>query len=95
MLPGNLVRETLKYDNGVLAIEGKTYNLGDYREVHLFGSGKASVETARAVKAVLGDEGGGGPRRLQLRRRDRRDRGLYELPPGPDGKEHPGPRRSS
>ena len=55
VLPGNLVRETLKYDGGVLMIEGKSYRLGDYREVHLFGSGKASVETARAVKAVLGD----------------------------------------
>ena len=55
VLPGNLVRETLKYDGAVLMIEGKSYRLGDYREVHLFGSGKASVETARAVKAVLED----------------------------------------
>jgi glycerate 2-kinase len=55
VLPGNLVRDTLKYEAGVLAIEGMSYRLGDYREVHLFGSGKASVETARAVKAVLGD----------------------------------------
>ncbi len=55
VLPGNLVRDTLKYDEGVLAIEGKRYRLSDYRGVHLFGSGKASVETARAVKSVLGD----------------------------------------
>jgi hydroxypyruvate reductase/glycerate 2-kinase len=55
VLPGNLVRDTLRYEAGVLTIEGKTYRLGDYRGVHLFGSGKASVETARAVKAVLGD----------------------------------------
>ena len=54
-LPGNLVRDTLRYEAGVLTIEGKSYRLGDYREVHLFGSGKASVETARAVKAILGD----------------------------------------
>lgn len=60
VLPVNLVRETLKYDGGVLTIEEKTYNLGDYREVHLFGSGKASVETARAVKAVLGERVTGG-----------------------------------
>lgn len=55
VLPGNLVRETLQYERGLLSIEGKSYRLDDYRGVHLFGSGKASVETARAVKAVLGD----------------------------------------
>ena len=55
VLPGNLVRDTLKYEAGVLTIEGKSYRLGDYRGVHLYGSGKASIETARAVKAVLGD----------------------------------------
>jgi hydroxypyruvate reductase/glycerate 2-kinase len=54
-LPGNLVRDTLKLEGDVLTIEGKGYRLGDYRGVHVFGSGKASVETARAVKAVLGD----------------------------------------
>lgn len=60
VLPGNLVRDTLKYEAGVLTIEEKAYPLGDYREVHLFGSGKASIETARAVKAVLGDRVTGG-----------------------------------
>ena len=55
VLPGNLIRETLRYEAGVLTIEGESYRLGDYRGVYLFGSGKASVETARAVKAVLGD----------------------------------------
>jgi glycerate 2-kinase len=55
VLPENLVRDTLRYETGVLAIEGKSYRLSDYRGVHLFGSGKASVETARAVGAVMGD----------------------------------------
>lgn len=55
VLPGNLVRDTLKYEAGVLTIEERSYRLGDYRGVHVFGSGKASIETARAVKAVLGD----------------------------------------
>ena len=54
-LPGNLVRDVLRYEGGALTIEGKSYRLGDYRGVHVFGSGKASVETARAVQAVLGD----------------------------------------
>jgi glycerate 2-kinase len=55
VLPGNLVRETLKVEGGDLKIEGKSYRLSDYRNIHVFGSGKASIETARAVKAVLGD----------------------------------------
>jgi hydroxypyruvate reductase/glycerate 2-kinase len=59
-LPGNLVQDALRVEAGVLTIEGKSYRLGDYRGVHLFGSGKASVETARAVKAVLGDRLTGG-----------------------------------
>ena len=60
VLPGNLVREILKYEAGVLSIEGKAYRLDGCRGVHLFGSGKASVETARAVKAVLGERVTGG-----------------------------------
>lgn len=55
VLPGNLVRDTLRYEAGFLMIEGKSYRLGDYGGVHVFGSGKASVETARAVGAVMGD----------------------------------------
>jgi hypothetical protein len=55
VLPGNLVRDTLKYKADILTIEGEKYRLGDYRGVHVFGSGKASIETARAVKSVLGD----------------------------------------
>ncbi len=55
VLPENLVRDALRYEAGVLMIEGKGYRLSDYRGVHLFGSGKASVETARTVGAVMGD----------------------------------------
>jgi len=60
VLPGNLVRDTLKYEAGLLTIEGKSYRLADYRGVHVFGSGKASIETARAMKSVLGDRVTGG-----------------------------------
>ncbi len=60
VLPDNLVREVLKFEAGVLTIEGETYDLKGCRGVYLFGSGKASVETARAVKAVLGGRVTGG-----------------------------------
>jgi glycerate 2-kinase len=59
-LPGNLVRDALRVEAGVLSIEGKPYRLADYRGVYVFGSGKASVETARAVKALLGERVTGG-----------------------------------
>lgn len=60
VLPGNLVREAITYGDGVLTLEGKRYDLAACRSVHLFGSGKASVETARALKALLGDRVAGG-----------------------------------
>ncbi len=54
-LPANMVREKLSYKQGVLEIEGKSFALPEDRGVHLFGSGKAAVETARAVKEILGE----------------------------------------
>jgi glycerate 2-kinase len=53
-LPGNLVRDALSCEAGILSVGGKAYRLADYRGVHVFGSGKASVETARAVQGLLG-----------------------------------------
>lgn len=55
-LPSNMVREKLKLEQDVLTIEGKSFALPKNRGVHLFGSGKAAVETARAVKEILGDK---------------------------------------
>jgi hydroxypyruvate reductase/glycerate 2-kinase len=54
-LPGNMVREKLSYEPGVLSIEGKSFSLAGGRGIHLFGSGKAAIETARAVKEILGE----------------------------------------
>jgi hydroxypyruvate reductase/glycerate 2-kinase len=53
-LPANLVREKLSCENGILKIEGKSFSIPEDRGIHLFGSGKAAVETARAVKEILG-----------------------------------------
>ncbi len=55
-LPSNMVREKLKLEQDVLKIEGKSFTLPKNRGVYLFGSGKAAVETARAVKEILGDK---------------------------------------
>lgn len=53
-LPANLVREKMTYENGILKIEGKSFSVPEDRGIHLFGSGKAAVETARAVREILG-----------------------------------------
>jgi hydroxypyruvate reductase/glycerate 2-kinase len=55
-LPTNMVREKLKLERGALKIAGKTFMLPEGRGVHLFGSGKAAVETARAVREMLGEK---------------------------------------
>ncbi len=55
-LPANMVREKLDYRDGVLVIEGQSFSVPEERGAHLFGSGKAAVETARAVKELLGDK---------------------------------------
>jgi glycerate 2-kinase len=52
--PGNLVRDALRCEEGVLYVEGQSYRPADYRGVYVFGSGKAVVETARAVQGLLG-----------------------------------------
>ena len=54
-LPASMVREKLSYEQGVLRIEGKGFTLSEDRGIHLFGSGKAAIETARAVKEILGE----------------------------------------
>jgi len=53
-LPANLVRDKLNYKDGILTIEGRSFSVPEDRGIHLFGSGKAVVETARAVKDILG-----------------------------------------
>ncbi len=53
--PASMVREKLKLEQDVLKIDGKGFRLPDGRGIHLLGSGKAAVETARAVKELLGD----------------------------------------
>lgn len=53
VLPGNLIRESARLEEDCLLIRGKRYDLKDYRGIHLLGSGKASVEMARAVKGII------------------------------------------
>ncbi|MEW6379661.1 MAG: glycerate kinase [bacterium] len=53
VLPENLIKSSVKYQNGDLLIGKNTYHLHDYRRIYLFGSGKASGEMVRALHEVI------------------------------------------
>lgn len=53
VLPGDLIRESVKLEQNNLLIQDKKYNLNDYQGIHILGSGKASVEMAKAIKGII------------------------------------------
>jgi len=52
--PLNVIKNALTYKKGVLSVYNKQYNLNAFKDVYVFGSGKASVEMAKAILPVLG-----------------------------------------
>ncbi len=60
VLPVNLIREALRLEGDDLVVEGKRYRLDDYRRIFIFGSGKASLEMAKAAETILGERVSGG-----------------------------------
>ena len=55
VMPKNLIPSALGYHDNVLTIENQSFDLSTYRNVFVYGSGKASIEMARAVGLLLGD----------------------------------------
>ncbi len=53
--PRNLIPSAVTLDRDRILIGGKAYSLPAGRGIHVFGSGKASIESARAIEAILGD----------------------------------------
>jgi len=61
VLPETLIRESVRREGGLIKIASEeSYNLSDYGGVYVFGSGKASVEMARAMERILGSRLSGG-----------------------------------
>ncbi len=56
VMPRSLVPDALSYESGILQIEENSFDLNTYKHIHLYGSGKASVEMARALKKLLGEK---------------------------------------
>ena len=52
VLPKNVIPESVKVENRTIQIENDTYPL---KKFYLFGSGKASIEMAKAIENILGD----------------------------------------
>jgi hydroxypyruvate reductase/glycerate 2-kinase len=55
VMPKNFIPNSLTYENGILTIDTKSYDLSSYKNVYIYGSGKASIEMAKATKLILGD----------------------------------------
>jgi len=53
VLPAHLIKESIGYQNGNLLIQGRVYHLYEYHKIYIFGSGKASVEMARALYEMI------------------------------------------
>lgn len=60
VLPDNMIRDTVKIDGQWLVVAGKRYRIGPTEKIHLLGSGKASIEMAKAVEKALGERLAGG-----------------------------------
>ena len=55
VMPKNLIADALSYHDNILTIENERYDLSKYKNVSIFGSGKASIEMAKAMKVLLGE----------------------------------------
>ena len=60
VMPGELIRASLRLAEDHLLAGGRRYELAKGRTIHLFGSGKASLPAARALEELLGDRLAGG-----------------------------------
>jgi len=59
-LPKNVLHHSVALDGDTLTVMGKRYSLEKTQGVHIFGSGKASVQAAIALEEMLGDRIAGG-----------------------------------
>ena len=55
VMPKNLIPVSLGYHDNVLTIENQSFDLSTYRNIFVYGSGKASIEMARALGLLLGE----------------------------------------
>ncbi len=56
VMPKNLISDALRYHDGVLRVQGESFDLRDVDNLYVYGSGKASVEMAKAMQTLLKDK---------------------------------------
>jgi len=56
VMPKNLIHEALHYHDSILTIQEQRFDLSAYKNLYLYGSGKASIEMAKAMQKFLGDK---------------------------------------
>ncbi len=54
VLPENAIKDSLSVSKSRLSIQGKTYDLKKYKNIYLFGVGKASIKMAKELEKLLG-----------------------------------------
>jgi hydroxypyruvate reductase/glycerate 2-kinase len=58
--PKNCIKNSVKFEGGVLRVFDKSFDLGNYNHIYLFGSGKASIQMAKEMEDILGEVISGG-----------------------------------
>jgi glycerate 2-kinase len=53
--PAKAVKRHVRWQEGRLVIDDRTYDLGEYTSIHVVGAGKAAAAMALAVEELLGD----------------------------------------
>jgi glycerate 2-kinase len=53
--PVNAVKKKLKREGDIVILEGREYNLRDYKNIYVIGMGKAAASMASAIEDILGE----------------------------------------
>jgi hydroxypyruvate reductase/glycerate 2-kinase len=56
VMPKNLIADAVSYHDNILCVQGQSFDLAAYDNVYVYGSGKASIEMAKAMKILLKDK---------------------------------------
>ncbi len=55
VMPQNFIPNNLFFDGKTLMIKDTKIDLTNYKDIYIFGSGKASIKMAKATKSIIGD----------------------------------------
>ena len=53
--PGAAIKKYVQCQDDILLVDGREYNLSQYRQLFVIGAGKAGSSMAAAIEEILGD----------------------------------------